>query len=66
MEMTDRSSASDGTSTPPLEKEATEHVERIKTKEQVPGHSNYYEKDGLRTYGDDEGLFFGQLHINNI
>jgi hypothetical protein len=20
----------------------------------VPGNSNYYEKDGIRTYGDDE------------
>ncbi|GAB7346704.1 hypothetical protein MBLNU459_g1822t1 [Dothideomycetes sp. NU459] len=48
------SSASEGTSTPPFEKGGTEHVERIKTKERVPGHSNYYEKDGLRTYGDDE------------
>ncbi|KAL9081099.1 MAG: hypothetical protein Q9157_000304 [Trypethelium eluteriae] len=31
-----------------------EHVEQIKTRERVPGHANYYEKDGLRTYGDDE------------
>jgi len=27
---------------------------RIATKEQVPGHENYYERDGLRTYGDGE------------
>jgi hypothetical protein len=27
---------------------------RISTAERVPGHENYYEKDGLRTYGDDE------------
>jgi hypothetical protein len=32
----------------------TEHVERIKTHDRVPGHENYYEKDGLRTYGDGE------------
>ena len=31
-----------------------DHVEQIHTKERVPGHSNYYEKDGLRTYVDDE------------
>ncbi|KAF2451629.1 MFS multidrug transporter-like protein [Karstenula rhodostoma CBS 690.94] len=31
-----------------------EHIEHIHTKERVPGHTNYYEKDGLRTYGDDE------------
>jgi len=31
-----------------------QRVERIATLEQVPGHSNYYEKDGLRTYGDGE------------
>ncbi|KAI9655540.1 MAG: hypothetical protein M1821_005333 [Bathelium mastoideum] len=30
------------------------HIEQIKTRERVPGHSNYYEKDGLRTYGDEE------------
>ncbi|EMC94822.1 hypothetical protein BAUCODRAFT_74239 [Baudoinia panamericana UAMH 10762] len=28
------------------------HVEQIRTVERVPGHDNYYEKDGLRTYGD--------------
>ncbi len=27
---------------------------RISTAERVPGHDGYYEKDGLRTYGDDE------------
>ena len=26
----------------------------VHTNERVPGHANYYEKDGLRTYGDDE------------
>lgn len=30
-----------------------EHVERIATFERVPGHTNYHEKNGLRTYGDD-------------
>ncbi|RFU25396.1 hypothetical protein B7463_g10932, partial [Scytalidium lignicola] len=32
---------------------ATKHVERIMTAERVPGHNNYHEKNGLRTYGDD-------------
>ena len=30
------------------------HLENVKTNERVPGHPAYYEKDGLRTYGDDE------------
>jgi hypothetical protein len=31
---------------------AMEHVEQVHTNERVPGHPNYYEKDGLRTQGD--------------
>ncbi|KAG4441557.1 hypothetical protein IFR05_002942 [Cadophora sp. M221] len=30
------------------------HVEQIATHDRVPGHTNYYEKNGLRTYGDGE------------
>ena len=30
------------------------HIEVVKTRGQVPGHSNYYEKNGLQTTGDDE------------
>ena len=30
------------------------HLENIRTISRVPGNPNYYEKDGLRTYGDDE------------
>lgn len=29
-------------------------LENIRTVSRVPGNPNYYEKDGLRTYGDDE------------
>jgi hypothetical protein len=29
-------------------------VEPIRTISRVPGNPHYYEKDGLRTYGDDE------------
>lgn len=36
------------------EKKSEAHSETIHTNERVPGHSNYYEKNGLRTYGDDE------------
>jgi hypothetical protein len=43
---------------PSLEKEATaptgDHVEVVRTVSRVPGNPHYYEKDGLRTYGDDE------------
>jgi hypothetical protein len=31
----------------------TQHVEAVRTISRVP-NPNYYEKDGLRTYGDDE------------
>ena len=46
----DRDGSSDGAS----DKGATEHIEMVHTNERVPGHTNYYEKDGLRTEGDDE------------
>ncbi|OCT54913.1 putative MFS drug efflux pump [Cladophialophora carrionii] len=39
---------------PTLEKDPSHHVEQVHTNERVPGHPGYYEKDGLRTYGDDE------------
>jgi hypothetical protein len=55
------SNSSESAPTPPPEahvgasKEiAPAHVEQIHTNERVPGHPGYYEKDGLRTYGDDE------------
>lgn len=39
----------------PLEEKAPgSQVEAVHTNERVPGHPAYYEKDGLRTYGDDE------------
>jgi hypothetical protein len=37
-----------------MAKPAVDHVEQVHTNERVPGHTNYYEKDGLRTYGDGE------------
>jgi hypothetical protein len=50
---------SEESSTPPNEKVhdgaegKTEHLEAIRTVSRVP-NPRYYEKDGLRTYGDDE------------
>lgn len=32
----------------------TEPVEVVRTISKVPGNPNYHEKDGLRTYGDEE------------
>ena len=31
-----------------------EQIERVATHDGIPNRSNYYEKDGPRTYGDDE------------
>lgn len=43
------------TANTPVEKPVIpEHIEHITTHDRVPGHENYYEKDGLRTYGDGE------------
>ena len=36
------------------EKATEAHVQPVHTNEKVPGQSHYYEKDGLRTYGDNE------------
>ena len=33
-------------------KAQTQHLEVVPTNDRVPGHDNYYEKDGLRTEGD--------------
>lgn len=35
------------------EKPVGAQVETVHTNERVPGHPSYYEKGGLRTYGDD-------------
>ncbi|KAK0336986.1 hypothetical protein LTR91_024395 [Friedmanniomyces endolithicus] len=48
------SSPEGSTRSPDVEKAALDHVEQVHTNERVPGHTNYYEKDGLRTYGDGE------------
>ena len=49
--------SSDESRTPPegadAEKAVGTEVETVHTNERVPGHPGYYEKGGLRTYGDD-------------
>jgi len=49
-----RKKSSKASPSPPIEKVLASRVEPIHTNERVPGHPGYYEKDGLRTYGDDE------------
>jgi hypothetical protein len=45
----------EGKDSPTLsEKESGAHIEQIKPSERVEGHPGYHEKDGLRTYGDDQ------------
>ncbi|MCJ1447111.1 MAG: hypothetical protein MMC23_007620 [Stictis urceolatum] len=48
------SDSSDTGSVRANEKSAEAHLETIHTNERVPGQPNYYEKNGLRTYGDEE------------
>ena len=48
-------SSSEVSRSPPGEKAVvSSQIENVKTNERVPGHPGYYEKGGLRTYGDDE------------
>lgn len=47
------SNSSDSAASPTAEKSGAT-VEAIHSNERVPGHGNYYEKNGLRTYGDNE------------
>jgi hypothetical protein len=56
----DHSHAATGSSHSSLEKEtgavppSSQQIETIRTISKVPGNPNYHEKNGLRTYGDDE------------
>jgi len=47
-------SSSERSRTPPEmdEKTVGATLVDVKTNERVPGHANYYEQGGLRTYGD--------------
>ncbi|KAL8826916.1 MAG: hypothetical protein Q9191_003503 [Dirinaria sp. TL-2023a] len=42
------------TDSPAEEKVTGAQVEQVHTNERVPGHDQYYEKNGLRTYGDED------------
>ena len=48
------SGSEDSTTPPDGEKGLTSTIENVQPNERVPGHPDYYEKDGLRTYGDDQ------------
>ena len=51
------SSTSESSVVTPIDDEkhiADVYIETVQSNERVPGHPAYYEKDGLRTYGDDE------------
>ena len=52
--MAPHDSSSESLPAPVETKETMAHVEQVHTNEKVPGHPGYYEKNGLRTYGDDE------------
>ncbi len=45
---------SEDSNSPVGEKAVGSNIEAIHTNERVPGHPAYYEKNGLRTYGDEE------------
>ena len=44
----------DSPTTSAEEKAFDSHIEQIHTGERVEGHPGYYEKGGLRTYGDGQ------------
>lgn len=54
----DHNTATAGSPTDSVDKEVgnlnSQHIETIRTISRVPGNNHYYEKDGLRTYGDGE------------
>ena len=53
--MTASSHSSSSHSAEATPEKATEAgVENVHTNERIPGQPNYYEKGGLRTYGDNE------------
>lgn len=60
MEHHNAAAASDNSMSNSLEKGTdagdaqVQQLETIRTVSRVPGNNHYYEKNGLRTYGDDE------------
>ena len=47
-------SSSSSSSGPPVVEKSGANVATVHTNERILGQNAYYEKDGLRTYGDDE------------
>lgn len=47
---------STGFESPPGDKEATQHIEQVHTRDIEHSHAGYLEKDGLRIDNDDQGI----------
>ncbi|CAD0098910.1 unnamed protein product [Aureobasidium mustum] len=47
---------SNGSESPSGDKEATQHIERVQTRDSEHGHAGYLDKDGLRIDNDDQGM----------
>jgi hypothetical protein len=41
----------------PGDKEATQHIEQLQTREPEHGNAGYHDKNGLRTDNDDQGVY---------
>ena len=41
----------------PGNKEATQHIERVHTRDSKHGYAGYLDKDGLRIDNDDQGIY---------
>jgi hypothetical protein len=41
----------------PGDKEATQHIEQVQTRDSERGHAGYLEKDGLRIDNDEQGRY---------
>ena len=39
------------------DKEATQHIEQVQTRDSERGHAGYRDKDGLRIDNDDQGRY---------
>ncbi|KAK0109661.1 hypothetical protein ONS95_002342 [Cadophora gregata] len=50
----DHNAAPSPTGSTDKEMDSSHHVDAVRTISRVPGNDHYYEKDGLRTYGDGE------------
>lgn len=54
---TQASRGSDESVSLPGDKEATQHIEQVQTRDSEHGHAGYLDKDGLRIDNDDQGKY---------